>query len=103
MTGYSMYDAWEDYRFGVAYSLVGAVAAAGAPGLDAQADPAAWCALLSLSLVMTHRCEDARAADVAATDATPGLARRRAAARERLRRAAEAANDVGCASLLGGA
>ena len=44
MTLYSMYDAWEDYRFGVAYSLVGAVAAAGAPGLSEEADPAAWCA-----------------------------------------------------------
>ena len=42
VTGYSMYDAWEDYRFGVAYSLVGAVAAAGAPGLSPDADPAAW-------------------------------------------------------------
>ena len=43
VTGYSMYDAWEDYRFGVAYSLVGAVAAAGAPGLSPDADPVAWC------------------------------------------------------------
>jgi hypothetical protein len=47
----------------VAYALAGAVAAAGAPGLEA--DPVAW-----------------------------------AAARERLRRAAEAAHDVGAASLL---
>ena len=48
MTAYSMYDAWEDYRFGVAYSLVGAVAAAGAPGLSAEADPAAWCVVLAV-------------------------------------------------------
>jgi hypothetical protein len=33
VTAYSMYDCWEDYKYGVAYSLVGAVADAGAPGL----------------------------------------------------------------------
>lgn len=44
VTTYSMYDAWEDYRFGVAYSLAGAVAAAGAPGLSEDTDPIAWCA-----------------------------------------------------------
>ena len=90
VTGYSMYDAWEDYRFGVAYSLVGAVAAAGAPGLSPDADPVAWCGFA---------CKAAR-------DATRLLtllhAARRAAARERMRRAAEAANDVGCAALMAG-
>jgi hypothetical protein len=39
-----MYDAWEDYRHGTAYALVGALAEAGAPGLEADAE--AWCALL---------------------------------------------------------
>ena len=43
VTAYSMYDAWEDYRAGVVYALVGAVAAAGAPGLEADAQ--AWCVL----------------------------------------------------------
>lgn len=44
VTAYSMYDAWEDYRHGTAYALVGALAEAGAPGLEADAE--AWCALL---------------------------------------------------------
>ena len=89
MTGYSMYDAWEDYRFGVAYSLVGAVAAAGAPGLSPDADPVAWYGRAA----QRSARRDARAHAAAA---------RRAAARERLRRAAEAANDVGCAALMAG-
>ncbi len=56
VTVYSMYDAWEDYRFGVAYSLVGAVAAAGAPGLSEETDPVAWCVcshVLVLVLMLT--------------------------------------------------
>ena len=41
VTAYSMYDAWEDYRHGVTYALVGAIAVAGTPGLEH--DAAAWC------------------------------------------------------------
>jgi hypothetical protein len=63
VTAYSMYDAWEDYRHGMAYALLGAVSEAGAPGLEA--DAAAW-----------------------------------GAARRRLLRVAEAASDLGCASLF---
>ena len=63
VTAFTMYDAFEDYRLGVAYALLGAVSEAGAPGLEA--DAAAW-----------------------------------GAARRRLLRVAEAAHDLGCASLL---
>lgn len=113
-------------RFGVAYSLAGAVATAGSPGL--QPDTREWCggapshfcvpffvpacAMLPRACVMPFLKTVSARADgclepvfiPALSSAPPTLfcASIRDAARERLRRVAEAAHDLGCASLLSG-
>ena len=73
-------------RHGVTYTLVGAITAAGMPGLEQ--DQAAWCAaftppLHSPSVNLIPRFSPLR----------------RDAARVRLLRAAEAASDLGCGAL----
>ena len=69
-------------RHGVTYTLVGAITAAGMPGLEH--DQAAWCATglhpHSICVNLTSRL-------------------RRDAARVRLLRTAEAASDLGCGAL----